>query len=118
MPNIGTDVRLLHAYVRNAMRRADHHAEKVQGIALALIGGIIWRGKLDTLEIKQFNGSLANMLWVEIGQRRYAFAYNPETEEIEIIDRTRPDRAPYRISSETSPDEVVTLFRSLGLEQK
>lgn len=41
------DVEELHTYATGVMARADHHAGKVKGIALALLGGIIWRGEPD-----------------------------------------------------------------------
>ncbi len=58
------DVEELHAYAMGVMGRADHHAGKVKGIALALLGGIIWRGEPDSIRVRRMAGSPANMLWV------------------------------------------------------
>ena len=84
------DVEELHTYATGVMGRADHHAGKVKGIALALLGGIIWRGESDSIRIRRFAGSPANMLWVNISGKSYVFAYNHEAEKIEIP-RPHPD---------------------------
>jgi Integron cassette protein VCH_CASS1 chain len=70
----------LHTYAEG-MGRADHHAGKVKGIALALLGGIIWRAEPDSIRTRRFDGSPANMLWVKIGGNTYVFAYNHQTEK-------------------------------------
>lgn len=113
MPISGSDVKVLHAYAEGVMNRADHHAGEVKGIALALLGGIIWRGNPDSIEIKQYDGDLANVLWVEIGSRRYAFAYNHDTGEIEIRDRTQSGVALHSFTNKTSVEQVEDVFRSL-----
>ena len=38
------------------MQRADHHAGKVKGAALAILGGIIWRGDPGSIKIRQYAG--------------------------------------------------------------
>jgi hypothetical protein len=113
MPISGNDVRILHAYAEGVMNRADHHAGEVKGIALALLGGIIWRDDPGTIEIKQYDGNLANVLWVEIKGKRYAFAYNHDTEEIEIRDRTQSGSALHSFTNNTPAADVERVFRSL-----
>jgi hypothetical protein len=83
------DVEELHAYAEGVMGRADRHAAKMKSIALALPGGIIWRGERDSIRIRRFAGSPANMLWVTISGKTYVFAYDHETEKIEIRDHTQ-----------------------------
>ncbi len=83
------DVEQLHEYASGVMGRADHHAGRVKGAALALLGGIIWRAEPDSIRIRRFAGSPANMLWATVGGRTYVFAYNHETEAIEVRDRTQ-----------------------------
>jgi hypothetical protein len=113
MPITANDVEVLHQYAEGVMNRADHHAGQVKGIALALLGGIIWRGEPGSIEIKQYAGGLANVLWVTIGGRRYAFAYNHDTGEIEIRDRTQSGPAVHSYSNSTPAAEVESVFRAL-----
>lgn len=107
------DVAILHEYVNGIMGRADHHADNVTGIALALLGAIIWRGDPGSIEIKQRSGNLANVLWVNINGKRYAFAYNHETGKIEVRDRTQSGRAIRDFNNQTSLADLEKCFRSL-----
>jgi Integron cassette protein VCH_CASS1 chain len=107
------DVDILHQYAEGVMNRADHHAGEVKGIALALLGGIIWRGEPGSIEIKQYAGGLANVLWVTINSKRYAFAYNHTSGEIEIRDRTQSGPAIHSFSNKTPVAHVEAVFRTL-----
>ncbi|RKK04690.1 hypothetical protein EBE87_23190 [Pseudoroseomonas wenyumeiae] len=104
---------MLHRYADGVMGRADHHAGQVKGIALALLGGIIWRGEPGSIEIKQYAGGLANVLWVTISGTRYAFAYNHATEKIEIRDRTQSGTMLHSFDNQTSVADVEGVFRKL-----
>jgi hypothetical protein len=95
------------------MNRADHHAGQVTGVALALLGGIIWRGNPGSIEIRQYAGSPANVLWVTINGRRYAFVYNHTAGQIEIRDRTQSGVTLHSFSNTTSMTDVETVFRTL-----
>ena len=108
-----SDVAILHQYAIGVMGRANHHAGQVKGIALALLGGIIWRGEPDSIEIRQHDGRLANVLWVTIGGTRYAFAYNHETEKIEIRERTQSGAVLFSFDDDTSVKEIEEIFRNL-----
>ena len=108
-----TDVNVLHQYAEGVMNRADHHAGQVKGIALALLGGIIWRGEPGSIEIKQYAGDLANVLWVNINGKRYALAYNHKTNKIEIRDRTQSGGMLHSFDNQTSVANVEAVFRQL-----
>lgn len=108
-----TDVEAIHTYAEGVMGRADHHAGKVKGIALALLGGIIWRGEPDSIRIRRFAGTPANMLWVTIGGKVYVFAYNHAEEKIEIRDRTQTGSVLHSFDDNTSAADVETVFRAL-----
>jgi hypothetical protein len=107
------DVEELHIYAEGVMGRADHHAGNVKGIALALLGGIIWRGEPDSIRIRRFAGSPANMLWVNVGANTYVFAYNHATEKIEIRDRTQTGSVLHSFDDNNSPADVEAAFRTL-----
>jgi hypothetical protein len=96
------------------MERAHHHAASVSAIALALLGAIIWRSEPGTVQIKQYAGDLANVLWVTIGGVRYAFAYNHQAGTIEIRDRSMQGPVLHTFTNQTPVTDVETIFRSLG----
>jgi hypothetical protein len=107
------DVDVLHQYAEGVMNRADHHAGQVKGIALALLGGIIWRGEPGSISIKQYAGSPTNVLWVTISGKRHAFAYNHATGEIEIRDRTQSGAVLQGFNDSTPVADVESVFRAL-----
>lgn len=107
------DVEELHTYAEGVMGRADHHAGKVKGVALALLGGIIWRGDPDTIRIRRFAGTPANMLWVNIAGNTYVFAYSHATEKIEIRDRTQTGSVLHSFDDSNSVTDIEAAFRSL-----
>jgi hypothetical protein len=113
MPITANDVDVLHEYAEGVMSRADHHAGQVKGIALSLLGGIIWRGEPGSIAIKQYAGSPANVLWVTINGKRYAFAYNHATGKIEIRDRTQSGTALHSFTDSTPVADVESVFRAL-----
>jgi len=95
------------------MGRADHHAGEVKAIALALLGGVIWRAEPGTIEIKQYGGNLANVLWFEVAGRRFAVAYNHDTLKIEIRDRTISGAAIHEFDNTSPVGDVEAAFANL-----
>ena len=69
------DIDVLQTYIEGVMERAKHHAGKVDKIALALVGVIIWRkDKEQPIKVMTNRGDTANVLWVFINGTRYAFS--------------------------------------------
>ena len=95
------------------MNRANHHAQNVMTVALAMLGGVIWRADPGSIEIKEFSGGLANVLWFKVNNHRYALAYNHNTGKIEIRDRTQSGPALYDFDNATPNQTVEAGFRSL-----
>ena len=95
------------------MGRAAHHAGQVNAVALALLGGIIWRAEPGSIEIKQYDGNLANVLWFVVNGRRYAVAYNHQSFLIEIRDRTQSGPALHTFDNQTLVTAVEMVFRAL-----
>ncbi|WP_319528956.1 hypothetical protein [uncultured Cohaesibacter sp.] len=108
------DVEVLHQYAEGVMNRADHHAGQVKAIALAILGAIVWRASPGTISIKQYNGGLANILWAVIEEKKYAFAYNHETEKIEVRDRTINGSVLAEFCNQTPIVEIEHFFRNLS----
>lgn len=107
------DVQTLHEYAMGVMGRADHHAGQVKAIALALLGGIIWRAEPGTIEIKQYAGDLANVLWFVVNGRKYAVAYNHDTAKIEIRDRTQSGPSIHVFDNAIPVTTVEAIFAKL-----
>lgn len=114
MPLPVTDITILKAYLQGIMERADHHANEVEEIALALAGAIIWRKDEDRdIEVMQHQGDTKNVLWVHINRNRYAFSYNHVAKEIEMRDGTTRGSVLHSFSNNTSLRKLHAIFESM-----
>jgi hypothetical protein len=113
MPIPITDLPNLSRYADGVMERSDDHAEKVGGIALALLGAILWKADAATLEVFGSTGPKGNVLWVEISGQRYAFSYDHAAQEILMKEKSTQGRVLHRFSNATPVEDVEALFRSL-----
>ncbi|MER0127986.1 hypothetical protein [Franconibacter daqui] len=109
------DIDILHRYAVGVMERSDHHAENVGAVALTLLGGVIWRAKPGSINIRQYDGNLANVVWwtSEFTGHKYAVSYNHETFEIEIREETVNGNVKHTLSNSTPPDEVRQILSIL-----
>lgn len=107
------DVQVIHEYAKGVMDRADHHAGKVKGVALTILGGILWRADPGSIRIRQYAGNPANMLWAKIGGKEYAFRYEHGTEQIEIRDGSQNGNVLHSFDDSIPVSDVEAIFRSL-----
>ncbi len=113
MPITAQDVSILHSYAEGVMDRADHHAGKVKGAALAILGAIISRGDPGSIRIRQYDGAPANMLWVSIRGNVYVIKYDHGAEQIQICDRTQTGAVLHRLDDTIPVSSIETIFRAL-----
>ncbi len=113
MPVPISDVDTLKTYIQGVMDRAEHHANNVSAIGLALAGAIVWRKDAAPIEVMEQGGGLKNVLWVKFAGRRYAFSYNHTNQEIEMRENTTHGSVLHRFSNETPVQEVELIFREL-----
>jgi hypothetical protein len=114
MPIQADDIQVLHSYAEGVMGRAGHHAANVRAIALALLGGIIWRAQPGSIEIKQYDGNRANVVWWRsVSGQRYACAYNHHTQEIEVRDRSTQGAVLHQFSNATPVTDIERIFATL-----
>ena len=71
MPQQVTDIDVLGDYLRGVMDRAEHHAEDVNEISLAIAGGVVWRKDDEPLEVMTREGEMKNVLWFKVNGNRY-----------------------------------------------
>ena len=80
-----SDSEKMREYLRGVLARAGHHAQKVEACIIAIFGGVIaYKDKGTDLEVKEHDGDMKNVLWVQIKGKRYAFTYNHHKECIEM----------------------------------
>lgn len=102
----------LQTYLNGVLDRADHHAGNVEGVSLALLGAVVWKSDQE-IEVREYNGSPANMIWFWVKNKRYAMAYNHNTEQIELKERTHRGQVLHSFDNSTPYDEVIRIFNNL-----
>lgn len=96
------------------MERADHHANGVKEIALALTGAILWRKEDDDpIKVMTYNGETKNVLWARINGARYAFSYNHTAGEIELRKGSTQGGAVHSFSNSTPLCDIYRIFATL-----
>lgn len=113
MPQRVTDLTVLRDYIRGVVDRADHHAQNVNGVALAIAGGVIWRKDDEPLEVMVREGEMKNVLWFKVGGKRYALSYNHDAGEIELRQGTTQGSVIGSFSNNSSNTEVRQVFGRL-----
>jgi hypothetical protein len=73
----------VQGYLQGVIGRADHHAQRVSGIVLPLLGAILLHKDVGTdIQVATREGNTANVLWCYFGGRRYAFSYRHDDESV------------------------------------
>ena len=103
---------LLTEYINGVMDRANHHAQNINEVVLALVGAVIWKATQD-IEVRTYQGEMANILWLTIDSRRYAIAFNHHTGRIEIRERSTQGTVIHEFDNSVTNDEVKRIFEDL-----
>ena len=99
-------------YFDGVMGRADHHADKVNEIILAIVGGVVWRSN-GRFKVREYNGTPANMLWMEVDDKRYCFKYKHGTGNIEVCEGSHNGAVIKVLNNYTILAEVKAFFEGL-----
>ena len=114
MPLTVTEIEDLRDYLNGVMTRADHHANAVNEIALALTGAILWRkNDEEPIQIMEHNGEKKNVLWFRVGASRYAFSYNHMLGQIELRKGSTQGPTLHVFTNATPLSEVRRIFELL-----
>lgn len=105
-------VNSLKEYFNGVMNRADHHADNVNEIVLALIGGVIWRAE-DNFEVRQYDNAPANILWMHVGEKRFCFMFNHHTGKIECREGGHNGSVVEEFENSTPISKVKSFFAAL-----
>jgi hypothetical protein len=113
MPRSITDIQLLRDYINGVMERAEHHADSLSEVALALAGAIVWRKDDKDIQVFEREGKMTNVLWAWIRGTRYAFSYNHTAGTIEMRTGSTQGQVLYSFSNRTTNQEVKEAFGKL-----
>lgn len=106
------DIRLMKRYFEGVMSRANHHADNVNEIILALAGGVIWRGA--DIGVRTYRDKTANMLWMKTDTGKvYCFIFNHNTGKIEVHEDSMNGKMLRMFSNADSNSDVKEFFGNL-----
>jgi len=106
------NIDLLRDYLIGVLDRANHHAHNVNEIALAIVGGIIWK-TTDNLRVLSRQGQMKNVLWLQVDHRRLCFVYNHATGEIDIRENTIQGNTITSFDNSTPIKDIKDFFENL-----
>jgi hypothetical protein len=95
-------------YLDGIMKKAKHHAGKVNEIILPLAGLVLWKAK--EIKVREYNKKTANMAWCLINDEWYCFSYDHKQQLIRITERTLKGDVVAELNNETEPSELLSLF--------
>jgi Integron cassette protein VCH_CASS1 chain len=114
MPIHADDVETLHDFAVGVMARGQHDAPKVRAVALAILGGIIWRVDPGSIEIRFGERNLGNALrWISGSGREYVCTYNHHAGQLEMHDQSREGAALHSFTNETPITDIERIFSTL-----
>ena len=114
MPIHADDIETLHDFTIGFMARGQHEASKVRGIALAILGGIIWRVEPGSIEITPGAGNVGNALrWISVSGREYVCTYSRHTDQLEIRDQNSASAVLHSFTNETPITDIERIFSTL-----
>lgn len=106
------NIEILRAYLSGVLDRANHHAQNVNEIALAIAGGIIWR-TTDNIRVMSRECEMKNVLWLQVGNRTLCFAYNHSTGDIEVREGSVQGTVIRSFNNNTPIADVKDFFENL-----
>ena len=106
------NIEILREYLLGVLDRANHHAQSVDEIALAIAGGIIWR-TTNNIRVMSRDGEMKNVLWLQVNDRQLCFVYNHSNGNIEVKEGTIRGNVIQSFNNTTPIGIVKSFFESL-----
>jgi len=98
-------------YAKGVLRRALCHAPNVTDLILPLAGAVLIHGK--DINVREYNGKPANMMWFTKGNKRYCFHYDHAQGKIKLFDRSFKGTLIVELDNTTTEKEIIELFAKL-----
>ncbi|MGM9837762.1 MAG: hypothetical protein ACI30A_04645 [Paludibacteraceae bacterium] len=107
-----TNLSDIQDYFQGVMNRAEHHADNVNAIILALIGCVIWKSK-GNFWVREYAGAPANMLWMDVDNTTYCFRYNHVENVVELRKDSVKGNVIKTFDNQTSLADLKNCFEKL-----
>ena len=105
-------IEILQEYLKGVLERANHHAQNVNNIALAIAGGIIWRST-NRIKVLSREGDMKNVLWLDVNQTKICFVYDHTSGDIDVRESSIQGKTIKSFNNKTPLEEVKSFFESI-----
>ncbi len=106
------NIEILREYLTGVLDRANHHAQNVNEIVLAIAGGIVWR-TTNNIRVMSRNGEMKNVLWLRVEERTLCFVYNHDNGNIEVRENSIQGNVIQSFNNSTPLNTVKSFFETL-----
>lgn len=115
MPVAVNDVDVLKRYLRGVLGDAKHHANHVEEIILALVGGVISRKNAVPLEVQKApkRGMGHAIRFISTRGCRYALSYDHSSKAIVLKQGSSQGTVLHSFTNATPLSQVAAIFASL-----
>jgi hypothetical protein len=103
---------ILQKYLAGVLHRADHHAGNVEGVALTLMGAVIWKSDGE-IKVREYAGEPANIIWFSVSGRKYAMTYDHGNETILLRKNIKNGPVLHSFSNSSSYQDIIAAFKAL-----
>lgn len=112
MPLQIDSITVLQDYLKGVLDRAGHHAGNLDGVALTLLGAMIWR-RTNDIHVREYNGRPANVIWLSVNENHFAMVYNHHTGMIELRERNQNGAVIKAFDNATPYHDIISVFSNL-----
>lgn len=114
MAKVVSNIDTLQYYLEGVMSRSGHHADEVHEVVLTLIGAVVWKKDDKPIQVKEYAGEPANILWWHSKKgNKYAFRYDHPTHCIELRKDSFRGDVIATFDNKTQASEIIQLFKTL-----
>jgi len=99
-------------YFNGVMNRANHHAENVNAIIIALMGCVIWKSE-GKFWVREYDGAPANMLWMDVRGITYCFRYDHARDIVEMREKSAKGKVIKEFSNQNTLQDLKDFFEKL-----
>ncbi|AIQ88157.1 hypothetical protein A3862_29510 [Methylobacterium sp. XJLW] len=108
-----TDLDAVRRYAVRVIAQSEAEDLQMKAVTLALLGGIMWRAAPGSTEMMQDAASAKAILSTTLGGRNLTFAYDQNTESIEMREGTTDGPVLHRFCNRTLIGDFERTFSAL-----
>ena len=99
-------------YFDGVVERANDHAPEVNEVIFTLLSGVLWKST-GIIQVREYNGNPANILWMYVNSHRVCFTYNHHTRQIDAKEGSHRGLLIRSFDNHTIHSDIIIFFKGL-----